>query len=129
MNEDMVGKPVLNPQRKTVDRRVFRITPARIHIMDREYDLLPHQPVEKHEQRTIEDLEFVIPQDMKYLWLGCGGVMDQLGVVLEYSGYFFCETGIPTLIAPQIKKVQSGFTVELRKVELVAANQIYSRAF
>src|ERR1700732_43130 len=104
MNEYMVGKLVLYPQGKTIDGRIFRISPAGIYIVDRESDLLPHQPVEKHEQSTIEDLEFVIPQDMKNLWLGCGGVVDQLGVVLEYSGYFFCETGVPTLIASQIKK-------------------------
>ena len=73
----VVGKPILDPQCEPIDRRVFRVALPSVHIVNCQDHFFPHQPIEPHKQRSIEELEFVIPEDVKDLWLRGGGVIDK----------------------------------------------------
>ena len=94
MNEDVVGEPILDSQRKPIEARILGIPLARIHIVRCEDDPFPQQPVVKHQQRSIEELEFVIPQDMKDLRLGCRSIANQLGIVHRHPEDLPYEAGI-----------------------------------
>src|ERR1035441_6284158 len=59
--EDVVGQPILNFQRKPIEPGIAGIPSSFIHIVHCQDDLVPQQPVVKHKQRSIEELELVVP--------------------------------------------------------------------
>ena len=61
VNEDMIGQPILDSQGKAIERRVLRISLARINVVRGEDDLLSQQLVVQHQKSSIEELEFVVP--------------------------------------------------------------------
>ena len=81
MNKDVVGKPILDSEREPVEARIPRIPLAGIDIVRGEDDFFPQELVVKRQQRSIEELEFVIPQDMKDSRLGCRRIANELGIV------------------------------------------------
>jgi hypothetical protein len=83
MNKDVVGLPILDSQGKSIEARIFRVSPIGIYIVHSKDNLLPEKPVVKHQQRAIEVLKFVIPQDVKKFGLGCRSVAKQLRVVRQ----------------------------------------------
>jgi hypothetical protein len=61
MNEYVVSKAILNCQGKAIEQRIVFVPSALIHVMRGEGNLLPHRLIIKHQQSSIEMLEFVVP--------------------------------------------------------------------
>ena len=59
MNKNMVGKPVLDSERKPIEKRILRIPSSRIHIVGCEDDPLSQELVVKHEEGSIEGLDLL----------------------------------------------------------------------
>ena len=79
VNEDMVGKPILDSERQPIEERIVGVPPAGIHIVHGAGRSSSPSLVVKHQQRSIEELEFVVPQDMKDSRPGRRGVANQPG--------------------------------------------------
>ena len=101
MNERMIGEPVLDSQRKTIEGGVLFIALRRVHVVHGKHNLFSQQLVVVGEQCSVEMQELVVPQDVKDLWLRCGGVADQLGVVAQNPCGFLQQAHMRILIAPQ----------------------------
>jgi hypothetical protein len=129
MNEDAVGKAILDSKRKPIEMSIFRIAPACIHIVQCEDDLFPQELVIKHQQSSIEELELVVPQDVKDFRLGCGSVANQSRIVDQNSGDLSYETCVGLLIASQIKKGHSGCSSEIRAIQVIVTNQVQNHPF
>ncbi len=125
----MVGKPILDSQRKPIEAGIVRIPYARIHVMHGENYFFPEPLVVKHQQRSIEGLEFIVPQDVKDSWLRFCSVANQPGVVrLEPWKVFLRKPTSEPLIASQIKKAHSGLAAKFRAIQFVATNHVQCRA-
>ena len=61
MNEDMIRELVLDLQRKSVEERVARVSPACIDVVCRESNFFPLQFIIQHQQSSIEEVELVVP--------------------------------------------------------------------
>ena len=69
VDEDAIGEPVLDAQREAIAPRVVAVPLARIDVVGGERDPLAEQLVVEHQQRAIEELELVVPQDVEDLLL------------------------------------------------------------
>ena len=98
------------------------MNPACIHIVHCEDHSFSQESVVKHNQRSIEGLELVIPQDVEDLRHGRGGIADQLAVEDQHPEHLSYETGIRPLIASQIKKAYSWLPVEFWAIQLITSN-------
>ena len=78
--------------------------PTGIYIVRSEKDSLPEEPVVEHQQRAIEKLKFVVPQDIKDSWLGSGGITNQPAVVQQHPEDLLYKPSIRPFIPTQIKK-------------------------
>ena len=124
VNKDMIGQPVLNSQGQTVEKRVVGVSLARIHVVRGERDLLSQHLVVEHQQRPIEDLELVVPQDVQDL-RPCGrGVAEESRIVDQHSRHLRRETGTLALIPAQIEKVELGTHAQFGAVQLIAPDEI-----
>src|SRR5437868_12237808 len=88
VNEDMIGKPILHSQREAIEGGISRIPLTRVHIVNGQNGLFPESPVVKHQQRSIEQLELVVPENMEDYGLGGSGIADQFGVVHREPEHF-----------------------------------------
>jgi hypothetical protein len=61
MNKDVIGKPILDSERRAIEQRVVCISFGLIHIVCRESDLLASQLVIQHQHCAIEELELIVP--------------------------------------------------------------------
>jgi hypothetical protein len=77
----MVDQSILNSERKTIEGRIASVAFTHVHVVSGEDDFLTEQPVVKHEQRSIEELELVIPKNVKDARLRRGGVSNQSYVI------------------------------------------------
>ena len=84
-------------------RDIFRVSLACIHIVSREDDAFsPAACKENRQQRSIKQLKFVIPQNMKDSRLGCRGIPNQLGVIPRKPEHFSQQADVRALTALQI---------------------------
>ena len=89
-----------------------------------EDQLFSEQLVVEQEQRAIEELKFIIPQDMKYLWLCCGGVTNELPIISKDPSNFSREIRARILVSTQIEEIDQAIIAQLRQVEVIATDKI-----
>ena len=65
--KDVVGKAILDSQGKPVEHRVFRVSARRVNVMRGENNLLSEEFVIHHEQSAVQELDFVVPENVEYL--------------------------------------------------------------
>src|SRR4051812_36753959 len=99
VDEDVVHQPILNAQREPVEPAVVAVPASGIHVMDRQNQALPVHPVIEHQNRAVEELNLVVPEDVKYLCIACSGVANQLVVIRGQACEFAQQVGIVALIA------------------------------
>src|SRR5438552_15799311 len=85
MNEYMICKPILHSQGPSVKSGVRRIPFPSVYIVRGEDNLLTEKFVITQQCRAIEDLELVVPQNVKYLGLGCARITNQSPIVNQHS--------------------------------------------
>jgi len=129
MDEDVVTKSVLNLEREAIEQRVFRVPSRLINVVRGERNSLSKYLVVQHQDRAIEEFEFVVPQNVQYSGLGARGVPDQLGVVDQQLRQLQRDTSIVVLAAAKVEKTKIRGGVQLRAVDFVAANYLETYAF
>src|SRR3984885_14982410 len=97
MKEDVVCEPILNSQRKPIETGIPGVPPACIYVVHCEGNSFPKSLVVEHQQRAIEQLELIVPEDVKDSRLGCSDVTNQLDVVSQYPKHLPQEYDISTL--------------------------------
>src|SRR5579859_6861290 len=102
MDEQVVGEPVLNAQRKPIESGIPVIALLCVHIVYGEQNFFSQQFVVIREQRSIEMQEFVVPQNVEDPRLRCGTVADQLQVVAQNPYGLLPQTDMRILIAPEL---------------------------
>ena len=61
MHKNVIDQAVLNSQRESIQPGICPITSTSIHIVSSEYDLFAETLVIKRQQRSIKELELVVP--------------------------------------------------------------------
>ena len=61
MNEDAIRQPILNFQSETIEAGITRVSPAGVNIVHGKHYIFPQDFVVEHQQRSIKNLEFVVP--------------------------------------------------------------------
>src|SRR5688572_2366830 len=97
--------------------------------MRREHDFLSQDPVKTHQQRAIEQLEPIVPENMEYPRPRSGGVSQKSGVVPRYPGHLIEEGDIRSQAAAEFQKPQVGSLVKFRAIDIRTADQLYICAF
>ena len=77
VHENMVGKLILDAQRKPVQPGIAAVAFARIYIVRCEYDPFPETTVVQHEQRAVKVLKFIVPENMENSWLRLRSVAEE----------------------------------------------------
>src|SRR6266568_1432989 len=124
MNEQVVGQPVLDPQRKAIEGGVLVVAPLCVHVVHGKHDFFPEQFVVIGKQGSVEMQELVVPQNMENLRLGCGSVADQLGVVAQNPCGLVPQADVRILVAPEFQESHPRNAPELRTVELITRDQV-----
>jgi hypothetical protein len=65
MNENEVRKSVLRFQRESIQPTIATIALPGIHIMRGQHNSFTEQTVIQHEERSIEDFELIVPQNVE----------------------------------------------------------------
>jgi hypothetical protein len=125
VNEDAICKAVLDPEREPIENRILRIAPCSIHVVQCQSDLFSKEFVIEHQQCSIEELEFVVPQDVKDFWFGCRRVANKLRIVDQDPGGFSYETCLGFLFASQIEKGHSGLVTKIKAIQVIVANELH----
>ena len=71
MNENMIGHKILDSKREPVEIGILRVSLPRVYVVRSADDPFPQEFVVKHKYRAVEQLELIIPKNMKYLVLRC----------------------------------------------------------
>src|SRR5216683_5567507 len=102
MNKKVRGKSILYSQRQAIQERILRVPRASIYIMYREDIFLAQHPVEHHQEGSIKQLEFVVPENVKYLRFSMRSIPEQSHIKPQNPNSLLCETGVRPLISPEI---------------------------
>src|SRR5579864_2504460 len=92
-------------------------------------DLPTSHPVIEHQQSSIKELEFVVPENVKNPRLGHRGVVDEPDIIKQHPGYFLSKTYVRFAISPQVQKIQLGWSVQLRAIHSVTADHIQMNSY
>ncbi len=99
-----------------------------VDVVQSEDNFFPEQPIKLHQQSAIEDLKFVIPEYMENLGLRAEGVRNEPSVIFyDARDFCYCTCG-RSLVAPEVQKVQPRLIAKFFAFEMVAANDVQSRA-
>src|SRR6476661_6890189 len=90
-----------------------------------ERDLFAEKPVVEHQDGTVEELELVIPEQMKNSRLRRRRIANESDIVLQHSRDFAQRSGFGTLITAQIEKSDVRIAPQLRHIQVVAADEVY----
>src|SRR5579871_5712292 len=99
MNKGMIRELVLDPQCEAIEVAVPTISFGCINIVRREDNFLSQTLVVSHQDSSVEQLELVVPKNMKYLGLSSRGIADQPCVIGRDPQYLCEETDIRSLVA------------------------------
>ena len=128
MHENVVGQAILRPQRRAIEPRVGPVSHACIHVVNREDDLLSQPLVIERQQRAIERVELVVPEDVENLRDGRGRITQQPAVVDQNSPDLAEKAGVRRLIASEIEEPHARRAAKIRAVQLVARDDIEADA-
>ena len=92
--------------------------------MRREDERFSDHLVVEYQQRAIEELKFVVPQNVENLGLRNGSVTNESPIISQDPGNFSREIRARILVSAQIEKFDQAIIAQLRQVEVVAANKI-----
>src|SRR5262245_22478121 len=124
MDEDMIGHCVHHTKREPAERVAPLIALVGVDIVSSEHELLAEQLVKGNEQRSIEQLELVFPQDMEDLRIAPKGVRKETGVHAEAPNGL-PKAGLARTQIPMQRQHANTASRQHRKVKiLVAANDI-----
>src|SRR2546426_949473 len=98
MNKDMICEPILHPQGKTIEQCIGKVPPRCINIVRGEDDLFPLEFVVEHEECSIDDLELIVPENVKDIRLWSPSVPDETDIIEQHPGYLADQTSIRLLI-------------------------------
>ena len=81
MNQDVIHQAVLNSQRKPIEPRIVIVPLTGVHVVRGEHHFFAEQLIVENQERSIEQVEFVVPQDVKDLRLSYGSITNQAPIV------------------------------------------------
>jgi hypothetical protein len=128
MNEDVVGKSILNPKGEAVQERICTVSFAGIHVMSREHDSFSQEPVIEHQQCAIKQFKFVIPEYMEDFRPAFGGIVEELRVVSQHSDGLFTKAGVWPQVTSKVEKLQASLISQFVAIQFIAAHQVDGRA-
>ena len=122
MNKDVIGKVVLDSQRKAIKDRVVPVPLPLIGIVRGQSDLLTQHPVIDHENGPVKELDLAIPEDMKNARLCCCRILHQKRIMPQCSPQparpgWRCPSSWP-----YIKELQAWSCMHLKAVDIFATD-------
>ena len=124
MNENMIGKAILAPQSKAIERGIFSVPGPRVHVVSRQNNLLPSQLEVKHQQGSIKVLQLVVPKNVEDVRFRRGGIAHESKIERQYCQGSRCKTRFPWGELLEIHKTEPWGITHFRAIQLVASNHL-----
>src|SRR5262245_45447821 len=125
MHKDVVSQPILHLKRKPIKETIFKVPFSRVHIVGSKYNSFTQQLVINHQGGSIEELEFVIPQDVKNRCSGVCSKSEKPTIISQHSKDLAREISVPVLLSAQIIKPRSRTSVQLRAIHFITSDKIH----
>src|SRR5207249_11091651 len=91
-------------EREPVQPVVIRVPLSNVDVVNSKQDFFTKEFVIDHQERAIEELKLIVPQNVEYGCRGRGRVTKQAQVIKGNSKQLFRSADIRPLIATQVKK-------------------------
>src|SRR5262249_4984218 len=123
VHEHVMAEPILNAKRAPIEPAVPAVARRSVHVVHCKNDALSNHPVVGHQEGAVEDLEFVVPENVKKWCARAGRVLKQSSVIQQDAPRLRGKGRVFALAPANIKESEVAKGAPLWTVQLVAANE------